>query len=159
MAAAGAAALLSGARPPSPPHRGPWPCSDRSTWLRNRSSCGAGRSRRAATATRTAAAAAAAGSAAAADPCHFVVLGLPRSATRDQIKQAYRRLARQWHPDVNRSPGAVERFKVRHELRWVVHPAELCCLLCTPCLLSSCSQSTFVLPRSSNTFAADQPGL
>ncbi|PRW59959.1 dnaJ-like protein subfamily A member 2-like [Chlorella sorokiniana] len=59
-----------------------------------------------------AAAAAAASSSAGADRCHFAVLGLPRSATRDQVKQAYRRLARQWHPDVNSAPEAVERFKL-----------------------------------------------
>lgn len=111
--AARAGVLLSGARPAGPPHRGPCPCSDRTSWLRsNWPACPEPRSRRAASGTATRAAAAAAASAAAADPCHFAVLGLPRSATREQVKQAYRRLARQWHPDVNTSPGAAERFKV-----------------------------------------------
>lgn len=109
MAAMAAAALCSGRRAPSPAHRGPWPCSDRSTWLRSWPAGSARRSRRA----RPAAAGAAASSSAAADRCHFDVLGLPRSATREQVKQAYRRLARQWHPDVNASPRAAERFKVR----------------------------------------------
>lgn len=39
------------------------------------------------------------------------ILGVPKSATPDQIKRAYRRLAMRWHPDRNDDPGATERFK------------------------------------------------
>lgn len=42
---------------------------------------------------------------------YYEVLGVDRAATRDQIKQAYRRLALQYHPDRNRSPEAAEKFK------------------------------------------------
>ncbi|KAJ9179019.1 hypothetical protein P3X46_010849 [Hevea brasiliensis] len=42
---------------------------------------------------------------------YYVTLGVPKSATGKEIKAAYRRLARQYHPDVNKEPGATEKFK------------------------------------------------
>lgn len=42
---------------------------------------------------------------------HYETLGVTREATSDEIKKAYRRLARELHPDVNPSEGAAERFK------------------------------------------------
>jgi curved DNA-binding protein len=41
----------------------------------------------------------------------YDALGVPRSASRDEIQRAYRKLARQYHPDVNKEPTAEERFK------------------------------------------------
>ncbi|KAI3936003.1 hypothetical protein MKW92_047915 [Papaver armeniacum] len=46
---------------------------------------------------------------AAAD--YYSTLGVPKSATSKDIKAAYRRLARQYHPDVNKEPGATDKFK------------------------------------------------
>ncbi|KAL2534031.1 Molecular chaperone Hsp40/DnaJ family protein [Abeliophyllum distichum] len=46
---------------------------------------------------------------AAAD--YYSTLGVPKSANSKEIKAAYRRLARQYHPDVNKEPGATEKFK------------------------------------------------
>ena len=42
---------------------------------------------------------------------YYQVLGVSRDADGDELQQAYRRLARANHPDVNRDPGAEERFK------------------------------------------------
>ncbi|MDI9835129.1 J domain-containing protein [Streptomyces sp. KAU_LT] len=45
----------------------------------------------------------------------YQVLGVPRTASQDEIQQAYRKLARKYHPDVNKDPGAEERFKDLNE--------------------------------------------
>ncbi len=46
-----------------------------------------------------------------ADRSLYDVLGVSRDATQDDIRKAYRRLAREHHPDVNRDPEAERRFK------------------------------------------------
>jgi molecular chaperone DnaJ len=46
---------------------------------------------------------------------YYETLGVGREASTDSIRQAYRRLARQYHPDVNKSPDAEERFKEINE--------------------------------------------
>lgn len=43
---------------------------------------------------------------------HYEVLGVDRNATPEEIKKAYRRLARELHPDVNPSADASEKFKL-----------------------------------------------
>lgn len=42
---------------------------------------------------------------------YYEVLGISRDATAEQIQQAFRTLARKNHPDVNKDPGAEDRFK------------------------------------------------
>ncbi|MEM9806777.1 MAG: molecular chaperone DnaJ [Cyanobacteria bacterium P01_D01_bin.56] len=42
---------------------------------------------------------------------YYEVLGVPRGADQDEVKRAYRRLARKYHPDVNKDPGAEDKFK------------------------------------------------
>ncbi len=46
---------------------------------------------------------------------YYDVLGVPRGADADTIKRAFRRLAKQYHPDANKSPDAEARFKEINE--------------------------------------------
>lgn len=43
-------------------------------------------------------------------PDYYKILGLPSDPTLDQIKKAYRKLARQFHPDINPAPDAKDHF-------------------------------------------------
>ena len=45
-----------------------------------------------------------------AEKNYYDVLGVPKKASLSQIKSAYRRLSREYHPDVSRAPDAMKRF-------------------------------------------------
>ena len=38
-------------------------------------------------------------------------LGLSKDASQDEIKRAYRKLSKKYHPDINKEPGAEEKYK------------------------------------------------
>jgi curved DNA-binding protein len=46
---------------------------------------------------------------------YYEALEVPRTASTEDIRRAYRRLARRYHPDVNKEPGAEDRFKLISE--------------------------------------------
>ena len=50
-----------------------------------------------------------------ADKNYYDILGVDKNASPDDIKSAYRRLAKQYHPDINKDPGASEKFKEINE--------------------------------------------
>lgn len=55
---------------------------------------------------------------------YYKVLGIKRDATQDEIKRAYRKLARQYHPDVNNTPDAEKKFKLLNEANEVLKDPE-----------------------------------
>ena len=55
---------------------------------------------------------------------YYEVLGIGRDADETAIKSAYRKLARQYHPDVNKAPDAEERFKEVNEAYEVLSDAD-----------------------------------
>jgi len=55
---------------------------------------------------------------------YYEVLGVSRTVDPDELKKTYRRLARQYHPDVNKAPGAEEHFKEINEAYEVLSDSE-----------------------------------
>jgi curved DNA-binding protein len=55
---------------------------------------------------------------------YYATLGVPKTASQAEIKKAYRKLARELHPDTNKDPGAEKRFKEANEAHAVLSDAD-----------------------------------
>ena len=55
---------------------------------------------------------------------YYEILGVPKNASSEDLKSAFRRLARQYHPDVNKDSDAEERFKEINEAYAVLSDPE-----------------------------------
>jgi curved DNA-binding protein len=55
---------------------------------------------------------------------YYATLGVPKTASQAEIKKAYRKLARELHPDTNKDPAAEKRFKEANEAHAVLADAE-----------------------------------
>jgi len=55
---------------------------------------------------------------------YYQIMGVPRTASQDEIKRAYRKLARKYHPDVSKERDAEEKFKELQEAHEVLKDPE-----------------------------------
>jgi curved DNA-binding protein len=55
---------------------------------------------------------------------YYKIMGLERTATEDEVKRAYRKLARKFHPDINKEPAAEDKFKELGEAYEVLSDVE-----------------------------------
>lgn len=55
---------------------------------------------------------------------YYETLGVKRDASQDEIRKAFRKLARKYHPDINKEPGAEEKFKAINEANEVLEDPE-----------------------------------
>ncbi len=87
----------------------------------------------------------------------YEILDVPRTATQDEIQRAYRKLARQHHPDVNKDPGAEDRFKEISEAYDVLSDPQTGAVTTPSARTSGRCPRTWIPRRSSAAAPAREP--
>lgn len=57
-------------------------------------------------------------------PDYYRIFGLPKTATKEEIKKRYRELAKKYHPDVNKSPDATAKMQEIQEAYYILYDDE-----------------------------------
>ena len=61
---------------------------------------------------------------------YYEILGVPKTAKKEEIKKAFYQIAKKYHPDTNKDPGAAEKFKEASQAYEVDNFSNiLCCFL------------------------------
>lgn len=87
---------------------------------------------------------------------YYDILGVDRNCSKAELKSAFRKLARQYHPDVNDAPDAENKFneisqaytvsKVPNRVRWRVEIPDVECIVsCTKLLLPNDKMASYAV--------------
>ncbi|MBX2932026.1 MAG: DnaJ domain-containing protein [Chitinophagaceae bacterium] len=57
-------------------------------------------------------------------PDYYKIFGLPKTATKEEVKKRYRELAKKYHPDVNKSPDATAKMQEIQEAYYILYDDE-----------------------------------
>ena len=85
---------------------------------------------------------------------YYKVLGVDRAATADEIRKAYRALARKYHPDVNQGADAADDWIAGH-----IGRADICVTDDIPLAGRCLKEGAFAIKPNGNTYTNDNIGM